>query len=172
MGVSTYPTDAKERKDAPMARGLLDYFPDALMDVARLSLIANEQHNPGEPLHWARGKSTDHADCIMRHLAERGTMDHDNVLHATKVAWRALALLQTELEEAAEESEEPAPEDVVWHDHTGQIKPTLLRGDAKIEVEVRSGKFIQDVAGGFLWVTEWCDQSDIIRWRYLDEPEG
>jgi hypothetical protein len=94
------PTDAKERKAAPMARGLLDYFPLALLEIARLSLVSNEQHNPGQPLHWAREKSTDHADCILRHLIDRGTLDTDGQRHSTKVAWRALAQLQVELEAA------------------------------------------------------------------------
>jgi hypothetical protein len=43
----------------------------------------------------------DHADCIMRHLVDRGTVDpEDGISHTTKVAWRALALLQEELEAA------------------------------------------------------------------------
>lgn len=95
----TLPTDSKERKNAPMARGLLDYFPDALAAVARLSQKGNDKHNPGEPLHWSREKSNDHADCIVRHLAERGTVDaEDGDLHDVKVAWRALAMLQIALE--------------------------------------------------------------------------
>ena len=102
----TLATDPKVRKGAPIARGVLDYFPLAIVAVAELSRIGNEQHNPGEPLHWAREKSTDHADCIVRHLIERGLLDTDGVRHSTKVAWRALALLQTELEEAAEEEED------------------------------------------------------------------
>jgi hypothetical protein len=89
---------AAERKNAPIARGLLDYFPDALVAVAELSKIGNDQHNPGQPLHWSRDKSTDHADCILRHMIDRGKVDTDGVLHATKVAWRALAMLQLELE--------------------------------------------------------------------------
>lgn len=92
------PTDSNARKDIPLARGLLDYFPAALVAVAELSRVGNEKHNPGEELHWARGKSTDHADCIMRHLAERGLIDTDGLSHTVKVAWRALALLQEELE--------------------------------------------------------------------------
>lgn len=96
--MSTLPKDAKARKDVPMARGLLDYFPAALAAVAELSRVANEQHNPGEEIHWARTKSTDHADCIIRHLIDRGTFDNDGQRHTTKVAWRALALLQEELE--------------------------------------------------------------------------
>lgn len=93
--------DAAERKARPIATGLLDYFPLACAEVARLSKIANEQHNPGQPMHWARGKSADHADTIVRHLIERGSIDTDGIRHSAKVAWRALALLQTELEEAA-----------------------------------------------------------------------
>lgn len=97
------PTDAKQRKNVPIARGLLDYFPDACAAVAELSRIGNEQHNPGQPMHWAREKSTDHADCIVRHLIDRGTVDTDGVRHATKIAWRALALLQVEIEAAVSE---------------------------------------------------------------------
>lgn len=91
-------TDSDKRKEIPMAAGLLDYFPDALAAVAELSWHGNNKHNPGQPLHWSRGKSADHADCIMRHLTERGTVDTDTIRHSTKVAWRALALLQEELE--------------------------------------------------------------------------
>ncbi len=92
------PSDAKARKNAPIARGVLDYFPDALFAVADLSRIGNEQHNPGQPMHWAKEKSTDHADCIIRHLADRGKLDDDGIRHSAKVAWRALALLQIEIE--------------------------------------------------------------------------
>ena len=93
------PQDSKSRKDMPIARGVLDYFPAAIAAIAEVSRIGNEQHNPGQPMHWAKGKSTDHADCIVRHLIERGTLDTDGVRHSAKVAWRALALLQTEIEE-------------------------------------------------------------------------
>ena len=91
-------TDSAARKDVPMATGLLDYFPDALADVARLSKVGNDKHNPGQPLHWSRNKSDDHADCIIRHEVDRGKIDTDGVLHDTKVAWRALAQLQLAIE--------------------------------------------------------------------------
>jgi hypothetical protein len=95
------PTDSAARKATPMARGLLDYFPAALAEVSRLSRAGNEKHNPGQEMHWSRGVSTDHADTIIRHLVDRGTVDpEDGFRHSVKVAWRALALLQTELEEA------------------------------------------------------------------------
>lgn len=94
------PTDAAARKAVPLATGCLDYFPDALAAVAELSRIGNEQHNPGKPLHWDRTKSTDEADCLIRHFIDRGTIDTDGVRHSAKVAWRALALLQKEIEAA------------------------------------------------------------------------
>jgi hypothetical protein len=89
--------DSATRKTYPMARGLLDYFPDALAAVAQVSHIGNEKHNPGEPMHHARGKSMDHADCILRHLVGRGGFDGDT-RESAALAWRALALLQEELE--------------------------------------------------------------------------
>lgn len=98
MITAVLPTDSESRNQIPLATGLLDYFPLALAEVARVSLVGNQQHNPGQPMHWAREKSTDHADKIMKHLVDRGTMDTDNTRHSGKVAWRALALLQTELE--------------------------------------------------------------------------
>lgn len=92
------PTAPQARKAVPVYSGLVRYFPDALCAVAQLSMIANEQHNPGEPLHWAREKSTDELDALMRHLIDAGALDTDGTRHSTKVAWRALANLQKELE--------------------------------------------------------------------------
>jgi hypothetical protein len=93
------PGDSADRKRVPMASGLLDYFPDALAEIAHVSYLGNEKHNPGEPLHWSRGKSMDHADCIIRHLTERGSRDPAGIRHSAQMAWRALALLQQELED-------------------------------------------------------------------------
>lgn len=89
---------AKERKQTPIYSGVLMYFPDAIREIARCSFIANEQHNPNTPMHWDRSKSGDELDALARHLLEAGTVDTDGILHSTKVAWRALANLQKELE--------------------------------------------------------------------------
>lgn len=94
------PDNAAARKLIPAATGFIDYFPDAMIAVAALSRIGNEQHNPGKPLHWDRSKSGDESDCLIRHFVERGTIDTDGVRHSVKVAWRAMALLQKELEAA------------------------------------------------------------------------
>lgn len=91
-------SDPKARKETPIFRGVLMYFPDAIAEVARVSYVGNKQHNPGEPMHWARGKSMDQEDCLVRHLMERGQIDSDGLRHTAKAAWRALALLQLEIE--------------------------------------------------------------------------
>ena len=99
------PVDSKERKRTPLCRGVLDYFPDALAAVSRLSQFGNDKHNPGQPLHWSRGKSSDHADCIVRHLIDRGKIDPESGMsHTVEVAWRALALLQEEIDEGKVEN--------------------------------------------------------------------
>lgn len=89
---------AAERKARPIYSGVLRYFPDALLEVAHCSHVGNEQHNPGAPLHWDRAKSTDEPDALARHLLDAGTRDDDGVRHSAKVAWRALAMLQKEIE--------------------------------------------------------------------------
>lgn len=91
-----------ERKEYPLCEGFVDYFPDAMALVSHLSWAANEKHNPGEPLHHARGKSADEADCIMRHLSCRDGGDWivfpDGrkvwIPHRVAMAWRAMADLQ------------------------------------------------------------------------------
>lgn len=94
------PQDSAVRKGIPITTGVFDYFPRALAYIAMVSKAGNDKHNPGEPLHWAREKSTDHADCIGRHLIERGTRDPEGFRHSGMMGWRALANLELELEAA------------------------------------------------------------------------
>ena len=88
------------RKTKPVFSGVLKYFPDAIMEVARCSWAGNQQHHPDKPLHWDREKSNDHLDALARHLIDHSTspIDEDGVLHLSKVCWRALAALQIYLE--------------------------------------------------------------------------
>lgn len=97
-GSNSMPEDSDLREQFPMADGLLDYFPNALAEVSKVSKIGNEKHNPGQPMHWSRGKSTDHRNKIMRHLIDAGGKDSYGVRHSAYLAWRALANLQEELE--------------------------------------------------------------------------
>jgi len=124
----TLPIDSDERKGIPMWRGCLAYFAAALAGVARHSRMGNDKHNPGQEMHHARGKSTDHADCIVRHLfdvydmeaaIERGQdVDVRELLdEADALSWRSLALSQrlhekyggAPLAPGAREPEEPRP---------------------------------------------------------------
>lgn len=89
------------RKATPVATGFLAYFPDAIAEVARVSLAGNVQHLPGAPLHWDKSKSTDETDALARHLLDHLTgitFDTDGQRHLAKVAWRAMAALQRALE--------------------------------------------------------------------------
>lgn len=96
--IGSLPDDADARNAIPMADGLLYYFPNALAAVAQVSKAGNDQHNPGQPLHWSRGKSTDHENKIVRHLVDAGKKDGKGIRHTAYLAWRALALLQEEIE--------------------------------------------------------------------------
>lgn len=91
------PTDSAARKRIPMFSGLLAYFPDALAAVAEHSFDSNKKHNLGEPLHWSREKSSDHLDCIVRHMADIAT-GADKIEELKAVVWRGLAELQLALE--------------------------------------------------------------------------
>jgi hypothetical protein len=96
---SDYDLDKKlNRKEYPVYTGVIKYFPDALMEVSKVSRIGNEQHHPDKPLHWDKSKSADHLDALLRHLLEADNIDNDGELHLAKVAWRALAALQIKLE--------------------------------------------------------------------------
>jgi hypothetical protein len=100
--------DSAERKEVAVARGCFAYFPDALALVARHSVRSNEKHNPGQPVHWSREKSSDHEDCIGRHslavVVDPDSLDGD-VPHMVCRAWRALAALQLWVEEKVRRGE-------------------------------------------------------------------
>ncbi len=89
------------RKDMPVYSGVLKYFPDALLEVSKVSKAGNDQHNNGEPLHWDKSKSKDEPDALLRHLidhAKGNIYDKDGIRHLSKVCWRALAYLQRQID--------------------------------------------------------------------------
>ncbi len=103
--MTTLPIDSNERKNYPLFRGCLRYFPAALAGIARTSKLGNDKHNPGEEMHHARSKSPDHTDCILRHLMDvddllaamdRGdaVQKEDILAEVSSMAWRALAFSQ------------------------------------------------------------------------------
>lgn len=95
------PTDDKARKAMPILTYLTEYFPDATLAEVAVSVAGNEQHNPGEPLHWAREKSKDQLNTAFRHMWDhkRGTVkDIDGQYHLAKAIWRLKAELQLQIE--------------------------------------------------------------------------
>ena len=97
---------SKERKQMPVARGALDYFPDALMVMAMLSKRADLKHSPDADPNdldrpkWVHDKSADHADCMMRHQADKTDFDPEmGLMYMVHVFWRAGAQLQTYIRE-------------------------------------------------------------------------
>ncbi len=91
------PTDAQERKNVPIYTGFMVYFMLAIIEVTKISVRGNEQHNPGSDLHWDRGKSKDERDSQARHLLDQAVPDlslDDEIKHAAAGAWRAMANLQ------------------------------------------------------------------------------
>jgi hypothetical protein len=80
---------------------MFGYFPDAWLAVVGVAVAGNQQHNPGERLHWARGKSADQMNTAFRHIFDYGTgtkIDTDGQPHLAKAAWRLLAQLQLDIE--------------------------------------------------------------------------
>lgn len=84
-----------ERKAVPLA-SLFDYFPNAMVEIARVIDDGQRQHNTGGK--WDRSKSNDHRNSLMRHLLQWGTLDKDGRPHTAKVAVRALMALEIESE--------------------------------------------------------------------------
>lgn len=90
----TLPTDSAQRKLIPVATGAVDYIPAALVAMAAWSRVANDKHNPGEPMYHARGKSVDHDDCQLRHKIDAGDPGRDRLEELTCKFWRAGIELQ------------------------------------------------------------------------------
>ena len=98
--VKKYYSGIGKRKETPVFSGVLAYFPNAIKELAQCSFAGQQQHNPNKPLAWDRSKSGDELDALSRHLLDHSIepIDEDGIRHITKVAWRALAFLEKELE--------------------------------------------------------------------------
>jgi hypothetical protein len=119
-----------------IATGALDYFPNALAAIGRWSAYNNAKYPPAEPPpdgspRWSFDVSTEHADAIASHLAQRGVVDEAGFSHSVPLAWRALALLETELVNAGAKPggavvRSPKPERWGIFDHRGNIEHGFL----------------------------------------------
>jgi hypothetical protein len=120
----TLPTNDADRKALPVFDGTWGYFPDALVEVAHVSKVGNDQHNPGEPLHWARGKSMDQMNTALRHMIDHNAgnvHDTDGTYHLAKAAWRILAQLQLVIEGGR--AEKPLIRASGWAEGPSGIEP-------------------------------------------------
>jgi hypothetical protein len=95
------PTDPAARKRLQLYTFMFQYFPEAFLAVVDVARAGNEQHNPGQPLHWARGKSTDQMNAMFNHVFDYGLgakKDTDGCYHLAKAIWRLSAQLQLDIE--------------------------------------------------------------------------
>ena len=113
------PKDNALRKALPLFTFLTEYFPDAILELVKVSVAGNMQHNPGEPMHWARGKSMDQLNTAQRHMWDYATTGLYNdepplppeilaaiggepPMHLANAAWRLLAQIQLDCERRQE----------------------------------------------------------------------
>ena len=92
------PDDSSVREEYPLWDALFGYFPAALLEVVRWSKVGGAKYNK-DKLRWVREESTDHENKILRHLLDARQVDENGFPEAVALAWRALALCQTILEE-------------------------------------------------------------------------
>lgn len=123
--MSILPADDKQRKNLPIFKMIIGYFPKALREVTRVCVANNVRYNPDRKpadINWARGKSTDQLGSLFRHVMERAAdgvvfeelppevqaacgPGFERVYVLAEAAWRALAALEVEIE--AEEAKVP-----------------------------------------------------------------
>ena len=123
--MSDLPSEYAARKGAQLWDFQFGYFPDAWLAVADVAIIGNAQHNPGEPLHWAREKSNDQLNCAFRHLfdyAQGKHLDIDGARHLAKAIWRLMAQCQLDIER--DETREPREMTLSTTNRTGWVEPT------------------------------------------------
>jgi|HubBroStandDraft_4_1064222.scaffolds.fasta_scaffold02083_8 hypothetical protein len=106
LSASGLPVTDAERKALPILTFLTEYFPDAVIELTKLCVAGNIQHNPElapTDIKWARAKSSDQLNTAFRHIFDRkrGVLkDTDGCYHSVKAAWRMMAQAQLDIEEA------------------------------------------------------------------------
>lgn len=100
----TLPTDSKERKELPLWTFMFNYFPLAWLEVVRVAVAGNAQHENGADIRWDRSKSMDQLNTAARHQFDYGMgvkKDVDGRAHLAKAIWRLMAQLQLDEESTA-----------------------------------------------------------------------
>jgi len=114
--MSYLPADDKARKGLPLFKQITRYFPKALREITKVSVVNNVRYNPDrEPtnINWNRPLSTDQLGSLFRHLLEYEVdgkvfdLVPSDVAKKTGItqvyvlaeaAWRSLAALELEIE--------------------------------------------------------------------------
>lgn len=143
---SIFGHDYQGRKNLPIFSFLTRYFPKALVEVTKVCVAGNAQHNKELALtdiNWSRGKSTDQLNTAFRHMmdhATNGPFDQEppevlaaigadestGTYHLAKAAWRILAELELTIERQQAAKQEalnlkgPAPT-------VGQVNPDYAK---------------------------------------------
>lgn len=163
--MSWFTEDDKTRKGKwPVWDYMFKYFPLAFLEEVRVAVLGNEQHNPGQPLHWAREKSTDQLNTAFRHQFDyaeakaRGVVvprDKDGKAQLAQAIWRLKAQLQLDLEEEARQQSgvpmpSPLPDDSIvrtclcgdhdFHWHPGDLEPSIVDGRGMQHTPLRCGE--------------------------------
>ena len=86
---------------APMWRGLVAYFPNALSAVAQVSQMGKDKYGEWGGWRYVEGAEGRYTDALMRHMSAvaRGELfDPESGLpHKAHAAWNALAILEMQL---------------------------------------------------------------------------
>lgn len=143
----TLPQDPTARKQIPIYSGFVRYFPAAIAGAAAVSQMAMKQHKL-PALGHDRTKSTDHTDCVPRHMMDvedliaaydRGEKVDVNLilLEASSAVWRVSAWSQMLHERFGNAPMAPAayipppPPSVVASEETLEI-PAFLRPQRQV----------------------------------------
>jgi hypothetical protein len=114
--VSLFPTDDKARKMLPVWKLITGYFPKALREMTKVSVVNNVRYNPDRDpadINWNRGLSRDQLGSSLRHMLESAVDGKvfeevpeeiakvtgiDRVYVLAENAWRACAQLELAIE--------------------------------------------------------------------------
>lgn len=118
--MSIFGADYAARKNIPVFNFLTRYFPKALVEVTKVCVAGNVQHNPElapTDINWTRHKSADQLNTALRHMIDHATSgpidaeppevlaiidaagETGGTYHLAKAAWRILAELELTIEE-------------------------------------------------------------------------
>jgi hypothetical protein len=102
------PEDPQERKNLPMWRACLMFFPKTFVAITKLSMKGQKQHKYNEgDIHWDRSKSKDDWDSLIRHMFNlQEAIKNKDVAgireHAPAISWRGNAISEKALDLADE----------------------------------------------------------------------